>query len=99
MEANFSRGEQYTEREIRIGSNTQHDKRITIGTLITSFKVKKDQIVNRRSYCCYDFGNYLNVPDAWHNTRNRIFDFGNVEVWNVRTFASAFRGKGTYGDV
>jgi hypothetical protein len=92
-EAGFNRIEQYAEREIRVCSNTQQDKRITIGSLLTSFKVQKDQILNRRPYACYDFGNYLGVPNLWHANRNLIFDFGNVAIWNVRTFASAFRGK------
>lgn len=93
MEANFNRIEQYTEREIRVSSNTQHDKRIAIGTLITSFTVQKDQILNRRPYSCYDFGNYLGVPNLWYATRNFIFEFGNVAIWNARTISSAFRGK------
>jgi hypothetical protein len=54
-EDNFNRIEQYNEREIRVCSNTQHDKRIAIETLTTSFKVQKDQILNRRPYSCYDF--------------------------------------------
>jgi hypothetical protein len=93
VEVNFSRGEQYARREIRVCSNTQQDKRIAIGAMIMSFKVRKEQAGQRRSYSCYDFGNYLNVPDVWHETRKRKFVFGDVAVWNERRFASTFRGK------
>lgn len=93
VEVNFNRAEQYAEREIRVCSNTQQDKRIAIGAMTTSFKVRKEQTGQRRYYCCYDFGNYLNVPNIWHETRNRIFNFGDVAVWNERRFASATRGK------
>jgi len=45
-----------------------------------------------RRYSCYDFGEYEHVPDAWHLTRNRTFNHGNVAVWNTGAFRSAFSG-------
>jgi hypothetical protein len=89
----FSRGTQYTEREVRQCANSKEDLRITIGALMTSLRVRKEQIINLRSYNCYDFGAHEHVPDAWHLTRNRIFNHGNVSVWNTGAFRSAFRGK------
>jgi hypothetical protein len=74
----FSRTTQYAEREMRQCANAKEDLRITIGALITSFRVRKEAIQGMRSYCCYDFGGYENVPDAWHLMRNRFFNHGNV---------------------
>jgi hypothetical protein len=40
--------------------------------------------LNRRPYAFYDFGNYLGVSNLWHASRNFVFNFGNVEIWNAR---------------
>jgi hypothetical protein len=69
-----------TLKKMRVCVNSQEDKRIAIGALITSFRVRKDLIFGRRPYSCYDFGNYLNVPQQWHDNRNRVFEFGMLEL-------------------
>ena len=59
----FSRVTQYSEiGNSRIVSGCQLDKRFVQGAMITSLRMKKEEIADARSYACYDFGNYANVP-------------------------------------
>ena len=46
------------------------DKRFVIGAMITTLRVRKESIGGVRSYSCYDFGNYANVPT--HGTQLEI---------------------------
>lgn len=58
-----------------------------------ALRVKKDQINDFRCYNCYDFRGYEEVPEAWHATKNRIFDHGFIERWNLSDFKSAYRRR------
>ncbi|UXD80020.1 hypothetical protein [Myrmica rubra virus 5] len=89
-EEKFSRATHYLESEVRQCGPSQEDRRITVGALIIA---KKEQIGRVRSYSCYDFSGYGLVPDTWHNTRNSVYDYGRTDIWNVRTYRSAFTGK------
>lgn len=92
-EEEFNRIKPYSEREVSVRSNAQHDKRITIAAMITTFRMRKEAIGVRHSWCCYDFGNYEAVPQLWINTRNTIHDYGRVASWNTAEFRSAYTGK------
>jgi hypothetical protein len=56
-------------------------------------RLRKDTVARGRPYAYRDYGNYKNVPNNWNITQNMIFECGNVEMGNVRTFTSAFRGN------
>jgi hypothetical protein len=93
VKQSFDRTRKYCEYEVSVRSNSQQYKWVVNGSMICSFRVRKDTIGRRRPWCCYDFRNYLNVPDAWNATRNTIFEFGHVEQLNLQEFQSAFTGK------
>ncbi|XP_030755349.1 uncharacterized protein LOC115881811 isoform X2 [Sitophilus oryzae] len=84
----FSRTHHYCGNPMSAQCFTLIDRRIATAALITAFRVEKDEIQGTRPYCAYDFGEYKNVPDAWHQTRNRIFNHGDTEMWNLSTHRS-----------
>ncbi|XP_046492970.1 uncharacterized protein [Neodiprion pinetum] len=88
---NFSRTTAYLEREVCQCGPVQEVTNER--ALIMALRTKKEQIIDKRSYSCYDFGEYLAVPDTWHDTRNKIFEFGRADTWNNCTYRSAYRGK------
>ncbi|XP_030755344.1 uncharacterized protein LOC115881811 isoform X1 [Sitophilus oryzae] len=89
----FSRTNHYCENIISERCFTLTHRRIATAALITAFRVEKDEIQGARPYCAYDFGEYKNVPDAWHQTRNKIFNYGDTEIWNRSTYRTAYTTK------
>lgn len=87
----------YTEsRNNQVVTSAEIDARQVLASLILSFRVQKDQIGNTRPYSAYSFGNYLNVPDTWHETRNHIFGYGRADRWNVREYTAPYTDKSEY---
>jgi hypothetical protein len=74
----FNKNAQYCEGTVSERTYTLTDRRIAIGALITALRVRKDAVNQLRLYLRYDFNNYTEVPNEWHETRNRIFEFGGV---------------------
>lgn len=89
----FDRQTQYSEGPIRQNSPYQEDKRITLGALMCSFRVKKVAVNNLRCYSCYDWTDYTHVPDDWELSCNSVFAFGEVQTWNLDTFRTPFTLK------
>lgn len=87
----------YTEsRNNQVVTSAEIDDRQVLASLILFFRVQKDQIGNTRPYSAYSFGNYLNVPDTWHETRNHIFGYGRADRWNVREYTAPYTDKSEY---
>ena len=64
--------------------------------MITSLRIRKEEIADVRSYACYDFGDYANVPAEWHASRNAIYSYGAVVDWNMMKFTSAYGSKDAF---
>jgi hypothetical protein len=95
----FTRRIQYSEYEVSAYSSTHHDERLVTGAMVCTFRIKKDRIggpsEGLHTWACLDFGKYTNVPAAWVNTRNELYEWGQVHQWNASNFRSAFTIKDT----
>jgi hypothetical protein len=89
----FNRNSHYWEGTVSERTYTSTDRRIAIGALITALRVRKDAVNHLRLYSCYDFNNYTEVPEEWHETRNHIFEYGGVEEWNSSKYRMAYTRK------
>lgn len=89
----FDRLHQYSNGTVRVNSSHLEDKRLTIGALICAFRVRKIAVSRLRCYACYDYNGYTQVPNAWHISRNNIFDLGDVGRLNQDDFRSAYTNK------
>lgn len=83
-------------RNNQVITPAEMDARQVLASLMLSFRVQKDQIGTTRPYSVYSFGNYANVPDTWHATRNHVFSFGRADRWNVMEYTAPFTDKSEY---
>lgn len=83
-------------RNNQVVTSAEIDARQVLASLILSYRVKKEAIGGTRPYCIYSFGNYAIVPDAWHATRNHIFQYGRADRWNVKEYTAPFTDKSEY---
>lgn len=83
-------------RNNQIITSAEMDARQVLAALMLSFRVQKEGIGNTRPYSVYSFGNYANVPDTWHNTRNHVFAYGRADRWNVKEYTAPFTDKSEY---
>lgn len=87
----------YTEsRNNQVVTSSEIDARQVLASLILSYRVQKDQIGETRPYCVYSFGQYANVPDTWHATRNTIFNYGRADPWNIKEYTAPYTDKSEY---
>ncbi|XP_064075458.1 uncharacterized protein LOC135194209 [Vanessa tameamea] len=80
-------------RNNQVITSSEIDARQVLASLMLSYRVRKDQIGNSRPYCIYSFGNYENVPDTWHDTRNTVFNYGRADRWNVTEYTAPYTDK------
>jgi hypothetical protein len=74
----FSRTKLYSEGGIRASCAFQLDERMSVATRVMAFRMRKEPIGGLQSWPCYDFNQYLNVPEDWIETRNTVFNYGQV---------------------
>lgn len=65
------------ETELFVESPLKIDAKAAYGGGTFLYRLWKDAIigtddVERRSWCVYEFGDFINVPDEWHDTRNQL---------------------------
>jgi hypothetical protein len=90
QEHHFNRIKHYAEYEVSMQSGSQYDKRLTIGSMINAFRVRKEPIgvglLQRHTWCCCNFGQYQNDLANWIGNRNTILEYGNTGRWNENEF-------------
>lgn len=79
----------YTYYSLEVESCCKLEKQFIDEASEFCFRVRKDRIKTLDSYCCYTFNSFKEVPDDWRITRNIVFNFGDVIVWNLRQFTKS----------
>jgi len=66
---------------------------MSVATRVMAFRMRKEPIGERHSWCCYDFNNYERVPDDWIATRNQVYQYGQVQKLNLGDKHTAYTEK------
>ena len=94
QELGFSRNDQYGEANVSQRCFSFMDRRFTIASMITTYRSRKEAMKDgTRPYAPYDFNDYTEVPNTWHQNRNRTYTYGDVEIWNLSTYRTGFTIK------
>jgi hypothetical protein len=89
----FSRNIQYCEGALRASSAHQLDVRLAVEAIISALRMRKEACDQTHNWACYDFNRYRNVPQAWIDNRNTVFDYGHVAALNAGTKHTAYTSK------
>ncbi|XP_076387958.1 uncharacterized protein LOC143264471 [Megachile rotundata] len=104
VEYNTQRIAHYTDRKTRLVSCSWLDPYTSAHIHLYQYRVRKEilQIPQSNDHPCaeykhtwaiYDWNNYNNVPDCWINTRNTIYNYGDMEFYNYNEFYTRFYDK------
>lgn len=92
----FDRRRQYLERTCQLYASYNADVRICASCQLTPYRVYKidANTQHAKSWACYDFSQYRDVPEDWYITRNNIYESESWETWHDPTvITSAYERK------
>lgn len=78
--------ERYVSVELDTRIYTKLPLRISRACAATGFRLRRTEYtvgqVVYRPRSCYSFNNYMEVPEEWNNTKDRIFNMTSMWQWN-----------------
>jgi hypothetical protein len=86
----FSRNIQYCDGTLRASSAHQLDVRLAVGAIVSALRMRKEACNQTHNWA---YNRYRNVPRAWIDNRNTVFDYGHVAALNAGTKHTAYTNK------
>lgn len=89
----FIRSKRYCDGSIRASTAFQLDNRLSVAARVMAYRMRKEALGDRNSWCCYDYEEYRAVPKAWIETRNEFYKYGSAQTLNAASKYTAYTDK------
>ncbi|KAK0086663.1 hypothetical protein PV325_002791 [Microctonus aethiopoides] len=89
----FIRNKRYCDGSIRACSAFQLEARLSVAARVMAYRMRKEALGGRNSWCCYDYDEYRAVPEDWIETRNKFYNYGSAPTLNTASKYTVYTEK------
>lgn len=91
-EAPINMDRQYADSLTRVECAFALNTKLINASQACMYRIYREPVIvdgeEHHPWSCYSFQNYMNVPQAWRDNRNQLFNNGTVRLWNAARLGS-----------